>query len=136
MLKTDGESYGTWIRYGQTKLANILFTKELARCHPKISAVALHPGLINSGLFDANERVNPWCSWMVKLGGPIFMATVAQGAKNTLWAATTDTDTFQSGGYYSPIGRMTIGSKNANNCALAEELWEWTENELKENGYQ
>ena len=70
MLKTDGESYGTWVRYGQTRLANILFTKELARHHPKISAVALHPGLINSELFDANERVNPWCSWMVKLGGP------------------------------------------------------------------
>jgi retinol dehydrogenase 12 len=49
----DGKkSYNTWNRYGQSKLANIFFTKSLERHYPAketgITSLALHPGVITS----------------------------------------------------------------------------------------
>jgi len=35
-MKTDMQSYSTWARYGQSKVANILFNKELAKRYPSI----------------------------------------------------------------------------------------------------
>ena len=45
------KSYSKWGAYGQSKLANILFTYELARRLPKhITANTLHPGMVNTEL--------------------------------------------------------------------------------------
>ena len=50
--KTDMSSTHTYVRYGQSKLANILYTKELAKRYPKIASVAVHPGRVKSQLLD------------------------------------------------------------------------------------
>src|SRR5690606_37192995 len=44
----------TWTRYGQSKLANVLFSKELAKRYgdKNIIALSLHPGVIATGLAD------------------------------------------------------------------------------------
>ena len=47
-LKTTMEPRITWTRYGQSKLANILFTKELAKRYPSITSVSVHPGVIKT----------------------------------------------------------------------------------------
>lgn len=39
------ESYQTWRRYGQSKLANIFHARELQRRYPQITATSLHPGV-------------------------------------------------------------------------------------------
>src|SRR5256885_279465 len=47
---TNMARYNTFTRYGQSKLANILFTNELARRYPAITSVSIHPGGIMTGL--------------------------------------------------------------------------------------
>lgn len=46
----------TWARYGQSKLANVLFTRELASRYPSITSVAVHPGVIKTDLYDPVEK--------------------------------------------------------------------------------
>jgi NAD(P)-dependent dehydrogenase (short-subunit alcohol dehydrogenase family) len=45
---SDGKTYDPWLSYDQSKTANILFTKELSKRHPKLVALAVHPGAINT----------------------------------------------------------------------------------------
>ena len=52
--KSKLDSAGPWGRYGHSKLANILFTKELASRYPDITSVAVHPGVIKTDLYVPN----------------------------------------------------------------------------------
>ncbi|KAF4976482.1 hypothetical protein FZEAL_6848, partial [Fusarium zealandicum] len=51
-IKTAQEDMrmGTWGRYGQSKLANMVFARELQRRYPEVTSVAVHPGVIATGL--------------------------------------------------------------------------------------
>jgi NAD(P)-dependent dehydrogenase (short-subunit alcohol dehydrogenase family) len=51
-LKTaqDTGALGSWKRYGQSKLANILYSSEFSRRYPAVCAMSLHPGLGNTEL--------------------------------------------------------------------------------------
>lgn len=46
-------------RYGESKLANILYTNELARRYPAIRCVSVHPGSVNTGLSRGLKESNP-----------------------------------------------------------------------------
>lgn len=131
-LTTTAADLGTWTRYGQSKLANILFTQELGRRHPSIVAVAVHPGFVNTSLFTENSHANLWCMWMCRLAPWVFMSETSYGAANCLWAATTP-EPLKSGAYYGPVGRETAAEYATNE--IAEKLWEWTDCELQKKGY-
>ena len=126
---------GPWTRYGQSKLANILFTKELASRYPSITSVAIHPGVILTDLYAPNQQSNMLLKYGVMLLGPLFMADVPTGALNQLWAATGKKTEVMTGKYYTPAGASSEGSKSAQNKNLAQELWAWTEKELASKGY-
>lgn len=132
-LKTDMAKWYTFQRYGQSKLANILFVKELARRYPAITAVAVHPGVVNTSLYTS---MGSWfgIGGLLKMSQRLVFSTVEQGARNQLWAATGNKHDLKSGEYYTPVGVSGQGSWKASDAMLAAELWEWTENELK--GYE
>lgn len=132
-LKTTQESVGTWDRYGQSKLANALYARELAQHHPQWTVTAIHPGVVQTNLQHyAVER-----HWLL---APIiniatkFITTVEDGAKNQLWAATAPKKDIKSGALYYPVGDLTGGRRGlyTTDDALAKRLWEWTEQELKD----
>lgn len=136
-LKTDMTSSFTLVRYGQSKLANILFIKELAKENPKITAVSVHPGVVNTNLYQSVQK------WSV-LGGAIDMMrrglyiTVQDGAKNQLWACVARRGTeakghVVSGEYYTPVGVPSQGSRFTKDAELSEKLRLWTAAEL--HGY-
>ncbi|KAL9014648.1 MAG: hypothetical protein Q9173_000705 [Seirophora scorigena] len=129
------KTYGPWARYGHSKLANILFTKELARRYPSITSIAVHPGLIHTKLY---EEVGILLRLGMKIVGPLFMATVRTGALNQLWAAVGKKSEVASGNYYTPVGNLSGGNrfKLAHMSVLARELWDWTEKELDRKGYR
>ena len=82
--------------YGQSKLANILFTRELAkRLGPKstVKAYALHPGVIASDL----DRHLPK---LYKLVMKIFYINNELGAQTTLFCALDERLDNESGHYY------------------------------------
>lgn len=128
------EACGTWSRYGYSKLANILFTRELAAHYPSITSVAVHPGVILTDLYASSKRSNPLLRYAMMVAG-YFTATVETGAHNQLWAATARKDELVSGSYYKPVAKLSQGNACAQDPKLARELWEWTEKEIASKGY-
>ena len=131
-VKSDMASTGAQTRYGQSKLAKILFGKKLATLYPSIMTASLHPGVVTTEIIG---KANGLSFLMKTLAGPfmwLLAVTVQEGAKNQLWAGTAAD--VKSGEYYVPIGKLVRGSPRASDAKLQEELWEWTDEELKAHG--
>lgn len=123
---------GPWELYGQSKLANILFTRELARRYPGIKSVAVHPGLIKTDLYIPSEQSNFLLRYAKAFFQPLLMRDIKYGTKNQLWASVANV---QNGAYYTPIASKGSGTKYANDDKLAKKLWDWSEDALKKHGY-
>ncbi|KLO97329.1 alcohol dehydrogenase Bli-4 [Fusarium fujikuroi] len=127
-LKSNASGISTNDRYGQSKLANILFIRELAAHHPEITSASIHPGTVKTDLQKSNDG-----TWMInmfqKVVVPLIGVSVEEGAKCQLWAATAKG--VQSGECYVPVGVSGGGSQLSKDKALAKKLWDWTEKELE-----
>jgi len=130
---TDMKRYLTWSRYGQSKLANIYYTRELARRYPSIKSVAIHPGSVGTGLISGPVASYPYVGWLLRRLHPIMTVSVQEGALNQLWA--TVSPDVRSGHFYYPVAKDFSGSEQVRDDAKALNLWEWTEAELKKQGY-
>jgi NAD(P)-dependent dehydrogenase (short-subunit alcohol dehydrogenase family) len=133
-LKTKDANYGPfyspnkWLCYGQSKLANILYAKELAARYPSITSVAVHPGFIRTGLHAHESWVD---RQIVNLIADKWVEK-EQGAWTQTWAATAGKSQVTSGKYYEPVGVETVPTtKPGKDAELAKRLWEWTEKELE-----
>ncbi len=107
--------------YGVSKLANVLFSAELARRlqGSGVTTYSLHPGVVASDVW----RSVPWpLRTVIKL----FMISPEQGAATTLYCANDATLAAQSGYYYDDC-RVKRPSKLAQDPALAAELWKVSE---------
>ncbi|KAF2873147.1 oxidoreductase-like protein [Massariosphaeria phaeospora] len=134
------EQHATWRRYGQSKLANVLFARECARRYPAITSVSIHPGVIFTDLYTSVKQ-----NALMKLAvsGYTYLAPylpghykdTIEGALNQTWAATAPKDALKNGEYYVPVGKGGGGSAVSKDMELAKKLWEWTEEELKKHGY-
>lgn len=132
MARLDQE--GTWTRYGHSKLANLMYARELAERYPSITSVAVHPGIIKTDLFGPHQQSSTIMKYGVTIFGS-FMKTVETGARNQLWAATTEKDNLVNGAYYTPVGCRSNGGGHAQDRKLSKGLWDWTEKELDAKGY-
>jgi retinol dehydrogenase 12 len=131
-LETTMEAHNTFVRYGQSKLANILHARELARRNPDIKCIAVHPGGVDTDLGKEFAGNHPW---IATLAAPLRWMTVVveQGVLTQLWAATSKGA--QTGKYYVPIARESAGSAYSRNMELAGKLWEWSESEIARHGF-
>jgi retinol dehydrogenase 12 len=100
--------------YSVSKLANVLFAKELARRYPQVISTSLHPGVVAS---DAWRRL----PWGLRHVAKAFMITTEDGAKTTVHCATSDE--VRSGAYYDR-SREKKPSAVADDEALARTLWD------------
>lgn len=110
--------------YGLSKLANILFTRELARrlAETGVTANAVHPGVVNTGLWQHNGLL-----WrFTRLLAPLLMRTPEKGAETLVWLATAPELAHESGGYYADRqpGRLSPGAQDD---AAALRLWQLSE---------
>jgi len=132
-------SYNTWIRYGSAKLANILHAKALAKRYPQITATSVHPGVIDTNLFDAFRGTLAWIpglTWFVDRTVPLLMKDPATGALNQVWCAVGGKrDEVRRYGYFEPVGKGGGESWQAKREKTADELWDWTEGELQKHGF-
>jgi retinol dehydrogenase 12 len=125
----SGDSSSTPLqKYGQSKLANILHATELARRYPNIKTVAVHPGMVQTGLTTTMQKSFILARFIVPVVSHFNAVGVEQGALNQLWAATDPA--VESGEYYEPIGVSGLGSVLSRDTTLAEKLWAWTEDEI------
>ncbi|KAL1652676.1 hypothetical protein SLS61_004656 [Didymella pomorum] len=134
------EQQGTWKRYGQSKLCNLLFARELSERYPQITSVSLHPGVIFTDLFQSLRanvflKAGLWFYGLFFFLIPGHYKSTEGGALNQTWAATVRKEDLVNGAYYKPVGVENDGSKAARNIGLQKKLWEYTEAELAKHGY-
>ena len=128
-LQFDKRGYAPWPAYGQSKLANQLFARELQRrfraAGASVLVTAAHPGWTATDL----QRTSGFASFL----SPLVGMKAPQGALPTLRAAT---DPEASGGdYYGPDGFMQMRgypkrvpmTKLAQDDGVASRLWEVSE---------
>jgi NAD(P)-dependent dehydrogenase (short-subunit alcohol dehydrogenase family) len=118
----DGERrWSAWSAYGNSKLANILFTRALARRLEGSGVVAncLHPGVIRSGL--ARGAPLP-----IRIGwrtASVFFGSPRKGARTLVYLASAPEAGEVSGGYFVD-SRPATPSLQAQDDDLAEQLWD------------
>jgi NAD(P)-dependent dehydrogenase (short-subunit alcohol dehydrogenase family) len=118
-------SYGLqgFERYGQSKLANILFTRELARRleGTGVTAYCYHPGLVNTG-FNHNNGL------LMGIGMAIvrpFSRSPEKGAETLVWLADS-ADPEPNGAYFHDRKAVTPTAAGQDDAA-ARRLWEVSE---------
>ena len=108
--------------YGTSKLCNVLFTRELQRRRPELTANCFHPGVIRYG-FGKNDGA------LVRLGitvAGLFMGSPESGARSLVWLAL-DPSAGQLRGQYVEKQRPVAPSAAAQDDVLAAALWERSE---------
>ena len=106
--------------YGASKLANILFTTELARRLEGrgVTANCVHPGAVATRLGQNNGQVGVV---LTRLLSPLFL-TPAQGAATSIHVATSPDVANKSGRYFAK-SRETRPSRSALDAEAARRLW-------------
>ena len=132
-------SYHPWRAYGQSKLANLLFTFELqrrlARRGAGVIAVAAHPGYAATRLQEASARESGsrFMERLMKLGNRLLAQDAASGALPSLYAATAPDvrggDYYGAGSWFEMRGhpRKVGTSARARDERTAERLWSVSE---------
>lgn len=126
--------YKPWRAYGQSKLANLLFTLELQRrltaAGSSVRALAAHPGFAATNLIAGVDF--PGAKQVGAVGARIFAQTEEMGALPTLFAASQDVP---GGSYLGPDGlgeqrgypTLVGRSAAASDLQLAQDLWRASE---------
>jgi NAD(P)-dependent dehydrogenase (short-subunit alcohol dehydrogenase family) len=133
-LNWEHKPYRAWRAYGQSKLANLLFTAELERrltaARSRVLATAAHPGYAATNLqFHSQRR---WLDLMSKIGNRLLAQDENGGALPTLYAAVAD---IPGNSFAGPSGFMEqrgapklVGrSAAARDADVARRLWEVSE---------
>ena len=117
--------YTPWGHYGQSKLANLLFAKELARrfSGTRKTANAVHPGVIRTNL---GRHMPGIANFAMGLAGPLVLKTVAQGAATEVYVAVHPAVAATTGAYFADCN-LARPRADADDAALARRLWEVTE---------
>ena len=107
--------------YNQSKLANILFTTELARRleGTGVTANCLHPGVIGTNLLVAYEGRPSLLKFMTYRGRP----STKEGARTSLFVATSPALERVSGKYFRESAESRPSPK-AQDAAVAARLWD------------
>ncbi len=129
-LNWERKPYRPWRAYGQSKLANLLFTAELQRrlteAGSPVIATAAHPGYAATNLQShSGSKITDFL--MGTLGNRLFAQGAAGGALPTLYAATADIpgDSFAGPGFLGWRGapKLDSRSKAAQDASVARRLW-------------
>lgn len=126
-LRNAPDKYSWFTAYADSKLANILFTNELAHRLEltNVTANCLHPGMVNTSLVDTGS------SWAMKaLWYPAkpFMVSPERGAQTSIYLATAPEVASVSGAYFKNC-RPGRSSARSQSRAEATRLWKISEEE-------
>lgn len=125
------KSYDRIGAYGKSKLANILFTKELARrveaVKPEARVVSLHPGVVRTEvvrnlrgkLFDTIMRLIEPIFWLLT-------KSPKEGAQTSLYTIYESSDQLKNGGYYSDC-KLKASSQESEKMESQKKLWNVSE---------
>jgi NAD(P)-dependent dehydrogenase (short-subunit alcohol dehydrogenase family) len=120
-LQSTG-AYAAMRVYGESKLANILFTNELARRleGTRVTANSLHPGTVRTG-YGADGDTKGLLAIGIKVGGPLFMSP-EKGARTSVYLASAPEVAQVSGQYFAKSVPKTP-KRQARDAEGARRLW-------------
>jgi NAD(P)-dependent dehydrogenase (short-subunit alcohol dehydrogenase family) len=126
-LQLEGK-YSGGLAYANSKLANILFTRELARRLEgrSVTANCLHPGVIRTGLLDNYFRDLGWLGSVARRLSWLFTVSEEKGAETTIHLASSPEVAGVSGAYFKRC-REARPSAAARDDDAARRLWEISE---------
>lgn len=122
----DGSrGYDAWKFYGQSKLANLLYARELARRLEGTGKTvnAVHPGVIKTGLA---RHLNPFAAGLFAAFSPLLLKSVPQGAATQCYVAVHPEAAEISGAYFADCNPAE-SSAHGRDPVLARQLWDETE---------
>mgnify|MGYP006279668637 CR=1 FL=1 len=134
--------YQRWLAYGQSKLANLLFTSELNHrldeSNSKIKAIAVHPGFAATNL-QSQTQSNVW-DGIMSASNKYMAQSSFEGSWSTLFAITED---IPGNSFVGPTGfgqtkgspGLVSRSKRAKDMNVAKRLWDLSE-ELTQTTYK
>ncbi|XP_072396957.1 retinol dehydrogenase 13-like [Diabrotica undecimpunctata] len=127
-LNFDKRKYNPIHAYQQSKLANILFTKELARRLAQnnltdVNVYALHPGVIRTELSRHYDSMFPGLTWVYDNLFGMFLKTPTQGAQTQIYCAIDDKCAGETGLYYAECAVKPC-TREAQNDEAARKLWD------------
>lgn len=121
---TMEKGYSAWSAYGRSKLANLLFARELARRLPTGQvANAVHPGVIQTNL---GRHMGGLMNAMSGAFSPLFMKSIPEGAATQCWAQASPATASITGEYLADCN-VRASSRLGQDLALARRLWEQSE---------
>jgi NAD(P)-dependent dehydrogenase (short-subunit alcohol dehydrogenase family) len=119
--------------YGETKLANIYFTTELARRMESkgVTANSLHPGLVRTG-YGRDGDTSGVLAFGIRLAVP-FMITPPQGALTSVYLASSPEVEGVTGKYFVKCKEHST-SRAAGDADAARRLWDESEKLVSKAG--
>lgn len=115
------KKWSQMLAYGNSKLCNVLFTRELSKrlAGTGVTATCLHPGVVATNIWSASGSIGGKLFGL--LGAP-FMVTPIQGADTIIWLASSADAEGASGDYYIRR-KVAPTSATAKDDGLATRLW-------------
>ncbi|KAI0424960.1 putative short-chain dehydrogenase [Xylaria sp. FL1042] len=133
-LQTTQDSiFGKFTRYGQSKLANIVYAAEVARRYPQIMAISVHPGVVKTDLVNSLSLSEKAIVYGANFAMGVKLMEEKQGCLSQLWvAAGARRNELVNGAYYRPVGVLSNSEldKIATSEEFANKLWMWTNDAL------
>jgi NAD(P)-dependent dehydrogenase (short-subunit alcohol dehydrogenase family) len=117
--------YRGWTAYQQSKLANVLFTYELARRlqGSGVTANTLHPGFVRTRFF---ADFTGWIGFVTKLGARLVAIDPEEGARTSVYLASSPEVEGMTGQYFVK-SRPVRSAPQSYDRAAAERLWRFSE---------
>ncbi|WP_207308682.1 SDR family oxidoreductase [Marinobacter caseinilyticus] len=114
------KGYRVMRAYSQSKLANMLFTRALAKRldGAGVTVNALHPGAVNTNIWPGNRWYEKVVSSVIRL----FTISADEGSRTTTWLASAPELEGETGGYYQDCKPQKTKS-SARDDNAAEQLW-------------
>ncbi|KAJ8590565.1 NAD(P)-binding protein [Rhizopogon salebrosus TDB-379] len=117
----------SWVRYGQSKTGNIVFSAELVRRYGDkgIVSTALNPGGIRTELA---RHQSSFGQTLINMA----LHDVSYGALTQLYAGTTAEGATMNGKYFIPWARLGNPRADTQDPQQGKELWDWLEEQVKD----
>jgi NAD(P)-dependent dehydrogenase (short-subunit alcohol dehydrogenase family) len=118
------DAYNSIRAYAQSKLANVLHSRELARRYPELRVNCLHPGSVRSAF------INKHAAWYESLGWTLlkpFMISPRRGARTSVYLASAPQTGEVSGRFFDENQRQRNFSSAAADDELAHRRWKVSE---------